>query len=188
MHRFVWDLRYAPPAGGGGYAMAVANKQTESLPQGPLVVPGSYRVRLTVYGRCYEQPLEVEPDPRIKASAQDYAQQFALAKRLYDALQQAGDAIRQIDQRRAELKQQPNPELDRKLVSIAGAARGEEDEEGSTAPTAVTLRRVSANLSHLLGVAESADAPPTKQAGDAANEAFQQLSELLTRTKEAGVK
>ena len=188
MHRFVWDLRYAPPAGGGGYAMAVANKQTEPLPLGPLVVPGSYRVRLTVAGKSYEQPLQVGPDPRVKASAQDYAQQFALAKRLYDALQQAGDAIRQIDQRRAELKQQPNPELEPKLVSIAGAARGEEDEEGATAPTAVTLRRVSANLSHLLGVVESADAPPTKQAGEAASEAFQQLDELLAKAREAGVK
>src|SRR5205814_6591539 len=46
MHRFIWDLRYAPPAAGGGYAMAVANIQTESLPRGPLVVPGSYRIRL----------------------------------------------------------------------------------------------------------------------------------------------
>jgi len=188
MHRFVWDLRYAPPAAGGGYAMAVANKQTESSPQGPLVIPGSYRVRLAVAGKTYEQPLDVAPDPRVKASAENYAQQFALARRIYDALQQAGDAIRQIDQRRAELKQQPNPELDRKLVSIAGVARGEEDEEGAQTPTAVTLRRVSANLSHLLGVIESADAAPTKQAGEAAQEAFQQLDELLAKAKAAGVR
>jgi len=37
-------------------------------------------------------------------------------------------------------------------------------------------------------VVESADASPTKQAGEAANEAFQQLSELLARAKEAGVR
>ena len=188
MHRFVWDLRYAPPAAGGGYAMAVANKQTEPQPQGPLVVPGSYRIRLTVDGKSYEQPLEVGPDPRVKATAQDYTQQFALAKRIYDGLKQAGQTIRQIDEHRAQLKQQPNPELDRKLVSIAGAARGEEDEEGGPAPTAVTLRRVTANLSHLLGVVESADAPPTKQAGEAAIEAFQQLDDLLGKAKEAGLK
>jgi len=188
MHRFVWDLRYAPAGGGGAYAMAVANKQTEALPQGPLVVPGSYQLRLTAGGKSFEQPLEVGPDPRVKASAQEYAQQFALAKRTYEALQQAGDATRQIDQRRSELKQQPDPELDRKLVSIAGAARGEEDEEGGTAPTALTLRRVSANLSRLLGVVESADAAPTKQASDAAKEALQQLDELLAKVKEAGLK
>ncbi|PYY09257.1 MAG: glycoside hydrolase, partial [Acidobacteria bacterium] len=184
MHRFVWDLRYAPPAVGGGYAMAVANKQTESQPQGPLVVPGSYRVRLTVGGQSYEQTLEVGPDPRVKASAQDYAQQFALAKRVYDALQQAGETIHEIDRRRAELKQQPNPELDRKLLALAGAARGEEEEDAAAAPTSITLRRVSASLAHLLGVVESADAPPTRQAGDAADEALQQLNELLAKARE----
>src|SRR5437660_12137562 len=110
--------------------MAGAKKQTESQPQGPLVVAGSYRVRLTVGGQSYEQTLQVGPDPRVKASAQDYAQQFALAKRVYDALQQAAETIPEIDQRRAELKQQPNPELDRKLLADAGTARGE-DEEGA---------------------------------------------------------
>jgi photosystem II stability/assembly factor-like uncharacterized protein len=184
MHRFTWDLRYAPPAaGGGGYAMAVANKQTEPGAQGPLVVPGGYRVRLTVAGKSYEQPLEVGPDPRVKTTPQELAQQFDLAKRLYDRLQQAGQAIREVEQRRAQLKQQPNPDLDRKLVSIAGAARGEEDEEAPR-PGAVTLRQVSASLSHLLGVVQSADAPPTKQAGDAAQDAFTQLDGLLSQLKQ----
>jgi photosystem II stability/assembly factor-like uncharacterized protein len=184
MHRFTWDLRYAPPAaGGGGYAMAVANKQTEPGAQGPLVVPGGYRVRLTVAGKSYEQPLEVGPDPRVKTTPQELAQQFDLAKRLYDRLQQAGQAIREVEQRRAQLKQQPNPDLDRKLVSIAGAARGEEDEEAPP-PGAVTLRQVSASLSHLLGVVQSADAPPTKQAGDAAQDAFTQLDGLLSQLKQ----
>jgi hypothetical protein len=186
MHRFVWDLRYAPPAaGGGGYAMTVANKQTEPGAQGPLVVPGAYRVRLTVAGKSYEQPLEVGPDPRVKTTQQEFAQQFDLAKRLYDRLQEAGQAIRQVEQRRAQLKQQPNPDLDRKLVTIAGAARGEEDEEAPP-PGTVTLRQVSASLSHLLGVVESADAPPTKQASDAAQDTFTQLDGLLGQLKQLG--
>jgi photosystem II stability/assembly factor-like uncharacterized protein len=186
MHRFTWDLRYAPPgAAGGGYAMAVANKQTEPAAQGPLVVPGAYHVRLTVAGRSYEQPLEVGPDPRVKTTQQEFAQQFDLAKRVYDRLQQAALAIQEVEQRRTQLKQQPNPDLDRKLVSIAGAARGEEDEEAPR-PGAVTLRQVSASLSHLLGVVESADAPPTKQASDAAQDAFTQLEGLLGQLKQLG--
>jgi photosystem II stability/assembly factor-like uncharacterized protein len=186
MHRFIWDLRYAPPAaGGGGYAMTVANKQTEPAAQGPLVVPGTYRVRLTVAGKSYEQPLEVGPDPRLKTTQQEFAQQFDLAKRLYDRLQQAGEALRQVEQRRTQLKQQPNPDLDRKLVTIAGAARGEDDEEAPP-PGTVTLRQVSAALSHLLGVVESADAPPTKQASDAAQETFTQLDGLLAQLKQLG--
>ena len=168
--------------------MAVANIQTESLPRGPLVVPGSYRIRLTVAGQSYEQPLEVRVDPRVKANAQDYAQQFALAKRIYDSLRQSSQTVRQIDERRAQLKQQPNPELDRKLIAIAGVPRGEEDEEGAAAANAVTLRRVSTSLSHLLGVVESADAPPTKQAGDATAEALRQMNDLMAKARELGLK
>jgi hypothetical protein len=186
MHRFVWDLRYAPPGGGGGYAMAVANLKTEPLPQGPLVVPGTYRVRLTVGGRSYEQPLEVLPDPRVKTTAQEFTQQFDLAKRLYDALQRAGDAVRLVDQRRAQLKQQPNPDLDRKLVAIAGAARGEEDEQPAP-QSGVTLRQVSTSLSHLLGVVESADAAPTKQAAESTQDELKALDELLVQAKGLGV-
>lgn len=187
MHRFVWDLRYAPPRGGGGYAMAVANLKTESLPQGPLVIPGSYRVRLTVAGKSYEQPLQVAPDPRVKITQQVFVQQFTLARRIYDAMERAGSALRQIDQRRAELKQQSNPDLDRKLVELAGAARGQE-EEGAPSPSGVTLRQVSTSLSHLLGVVESADAAPTKQATEAAQAALTQLDRLLAQASELGIK
>lgn len=187
MHRFVWDLRYAPPRGGGGYAMAVANLTTEPLPQGPLVVPGSYRVRLTVSGKSYEQPLQVAPDPRVKITQQVFVQQFTLARRIYDAMERAGSALRQIDQRRAELKQQSNPDLDRKLVELAGAARGQE-EEGAPSPSGVTLRQVSTSLSHLLGVVESADAAPTKQATEAAQAALTQLDRLLAQASELGIK
>lgn len=167
--------------------MAVANLKTEPLPQGPLVVPGSYRVRLTVSGKSYEQPVQVVPDPRVKITQQVFVQQFNLAKRIYDAMENAGSALRQIDQRRAELKQQPDPDLDRKLVELAGAGRGEE-EEGAPTPSGVTLRQVSMSLSHLLGVVESADAAPTKQAAEAAQGALNQLDTLLAQARTLGVR
>ena len=167
--------------------MAVANRKTESLPQGPLVVPGTYRVRLTVAGKSYEQPLQVAADPRVKATQQDLVLQFNLAKQLYDGLQRAGGAVRQIEQRRAELKQQPNPDLERKLGEIAGAARGEA-EEGAAAPSGMTLRQVSTSLSHLLGVVESADAAPTRQAVQAAQEALKQLDTLLSKASALGIR
>jgi len=186
MHRLVWDLRYTPPGGGGGYAMAVANGKTASLPQGPLVVPGSYRVRLTVAGKTYEQPLVILPDPRVRTTAQQFAQQFESAKRIYDALERASSAIGRIEERRAQLKQRPNAELDRKLVAIAGAARGEEDEEPGAA-SGVTLRQVSTSLSHLLGVVESADAAPTEQAFRAVKEVLAKLDQLLEQAKAVGL-
>ena len=58
MHRWVWDLRGAPPAaapggGGGGFRRGGAS-----------VLPGTYSVRLTVNGKTYTQLLIVKMDPR----------------------------------------------------------------------------------------------------------------------------
>ena len=179
MHRFVWDLHYAPPTNGGGYSMAVANQKTESTPLGPLVVPGKYAVRLFVDDRQVQsQEFEVGPDPRVKTTSEAFQQQFALAKRLYDGLQQASQAMHEIADQRARLKQQPNPDLEHKLAALAGGGRGGE-EEGGAPSTQPTLRQASGALSHLLGVVESADDAPTQQATEAAEEALHQLATLL---------
>src|SRR5262245_55882017 len=62
MHRFVWDFRPTPPAGGGrgrggggggGFGRG-----------GATAAPGTYTVRLTVGGKALTQPLIVKPDPR----------------------------------------------------------------------------------------------------------------------------
>jgi hypothetical protein len=58
MHRWVWDLRPAPPtapAGGGGGGFRG---------RGAAVLPGTYTVRLTVDGKSYTEPLVVKMDPR----------------------------------------------------------------------------------------------------------------------------
>src|SRR5262249_12374342 len=48
MHRWVWDLRYpAPVAVTHGYPISAVPHATPRQPQGPLAVPGNYRVRLT---------------------------------------------------------------------------------------------------------------------------------------------
>jgi photosystem II stability/assembly factor-like uncharacterized protein len=60
MHRWVWDLRPTPPPPpterqGGGPSGPRSS---------PLVLPGLYKVRLTVGGKVFTQPLRVEKDPR----------------------------------------------------------------------------------------------------------------------------
>jgi photosystem II stability/assembly factor-like uncharacterized protein len=54
MHRWLWNLRGTPPAGGGRGRGAAA----------PSVRPGTYTVKLTVDGRTFSHPLVVRPDPR----------------------------------------------------------------------------------------------------------------------------
>lgn len=59
-HRWIWDLRPAPPArpagGGGGFGRGGA----------PPVLPGVYTVKLTVNGKSFSQPIVVRADPRSK--------------------------------------------------------------------------------------------------------------------------
>ncbi|HEX4628666.1 MAG TPA: glycosyl hydrolase, partial [Gemmatimonadales bacterium] len=52
LNRFIWDLRYAPPpVARVSYSIAaIAGQGTVAEPQGPLVVPGEYEVRLSVGG------------------------------------------------------------------------------------------------------------------------------------------
>jgi photosystem II stability/assembly factor-like uncharacterized protein len=61
MHRWIWDLRPAPPprpaGGGGGFG---------GRGGAPMVLPGIYTVRLSVGGKSYAQPLVVKMDPRTK--------------------------------------------------------------------------------------------------------------------------
>ncbi len=80
-NRFVWDLRYQrPPADRYGYSIAaIAGQGTVAEPEGPLVLPGEYQVKLTVAGQTLTQPLRVELDPRAHVADSALAAQLRLA-------------------------------------------------------------------------------------------------------------
>uniref|UniRef100_Q01WK1 Sortilin N-terminal domain-containing protein n=1 Tax=Solibacter usitatus (strain Ellin6076) TaxID=234267 RepID=Q01WK1_SOLUE len=89
MNRFVWDLRYA----------ATGAEDPESAlgrpVQGPLVLPGTYTVRLTVDGKSVSQPLKVTMDPRSSATAVDLQKQFELSIAIWRDLVRAAEAARE---------------------------------------------------------------------------------------------
>jgi hypothetical protein len=64
MHRWVWDLRPTPTAGGrrgGGGGGDIFGRGGEAR-----ALPGTYAVKLTVNGKSYTQPLAVKMDPRAR--------------------------------------------------------------------------------------------------------------------------
>ncbi|GLH71231.1 hypothetical protein GETHPA_27640 [Geothrix rubra] len=96
MHRFVWDLRLAaPPAFRHEPTMAAEPEDTPLEPQGVLVPPGDYRVRLTVDGKVSEQPLLVRMDPRVTTPAADLARQYDLGRTLAAAMALSHRAVAQ---------------------------------------------------------------------------------------------
>ena len=69
MHRWVWDLRaMTPTATNYSYPISAVPHRTPRVPQGPLVLPGTYMVRLTAGGKVLTAPLVVKMDPRVKAT------------------------------------------------------------------------------------------------------------------------
>jgi photosystem II stability/assembly factor-like uncharacterized protein len=63
---------------------AIAGKTPTNQPPGPLVVPGTYEVILTVDSSTYRQPLIVQLDPRVHVSQADLEAQLDVA-RMIDA-------------------------------------------------------------------------------------------------------
>jgi len=84
MHRFLWDMHYTPvPDVEPEFPMSAIYRNTAPAPTSPWVAPGNYTVMLTVNDKSFTQPLTVEMDPRVKASAADLKEQFDLSWHLY---------------------------------------------------------------------------------------------------------
>jgi len=84
MHRFLWDMRYTPvPDVEPEFPIAATFRNTAPDATSPSVAPGNYTVVLTVDGESFNQPLTVQMDPRVKATAADLQEQFDLSWQLY---------------------------------------------------------------------------------------------------------
>ncbi|HEY1732154.1 MAG TPA: hypothetical protein VGG15_10415 [Terriglobales bacterium] len=98
MERYVWDLRYsAPDAIRHTYSISALYERTHAEPQGPLVVPGTYEVRLTVDGKTYKQPLTVQMDPRVKITQAELQQQLDFEQQIDKLITQAFDSHQQAE-------------------------------------------------------------------------------------------
>jgi photosystem II stability/assembly factor-like uncharacterized protein len=72
MHRWVWNLRATTPAATHyDYPISAVPHRTPLEPQGPVVLPGTYTVRLTVDGHSESEPVTVKMDPRVHTSMAD---------------------------------------------------------------------------------------------------------------------
>ncbi|MFZ0682708.1 MAG: hypothetical protein WAM84_07510, partial [Candidatus Cybelea sp.] len=93
MHRFVWDLREPPPlATSQDLPISAVPHDTPRVPEGPLVLPGVYSVRLDVDGHTLQRPLSVVMDPRVVISNEALATQYLLAARLTSLADKSYDA------------------------------------------------------------------------------------------------
>ena len=176
-NRFVWDLRFAPPpAERYGYSIAgVAGQGTVAEPQGPLVLPGVYEVRLGVEGRTYTARLRVELDPRVHVADSALAAQLRLALDVGKAM---GDAYGIEGRARtlgSEIGVVNQPSLDRTARAASLAL------EAATDSLVRTTSGVNSDLAGLETTVQSADREPSQQMRDAFAAATQRLAVATAR-------
>ncbi len=169
LNRFVWDLRYPPPpASSYDYSIAaIAGHGTVPEPQGPLVPPGEYTLRLTAGGRTDTQPLRVIRDPRVEVPDSVFRAQLALALDIWNAMADARALQQEIDSTAARLRALDGARLEstgRNALSAAGRAIA------GLHPGAIGDAMAS-----LEGAVQSADREPPRQV----REAFQQMQAQL---------
>src|SRR5260370_39531971 len=134
MHVFVWNLRYLdpramPPQSPYNYPIAAIVGSTPLAPQGPLVLPGKYEVRLKAGEQVFRQPLEVKMDPRVAAPRNELQSSLELQLKISSllGLNFAGyQQTKELRARLAELRKRPKEDpvavaagaLDAKVAAI----------------------------------------------------------------------
>jgi photosystem II stability/assembly factor-like uncharacterized protein len=97
LHRVVWDLRYH-----GSKRIKGAVGWPSAPSQGPMVVPGSYALKLTAGPRAMTMLLNIKPDPQVQATVEDLQRQVKLALEIRDKISRVTEMVEHI----RSLKQQ----------------------------------------------------------------------------------
>jgi photosystem II stability/assembly factor-like uncharacterized protein len=98
LNRINWDLRYQDPPAFIHDVQDVINANVGDAPQavpGPLVLPGTYTLKLTVDGKTSTQTVIVVNDPRSLASQADLKSQHDLQMNYYRGIQGAWEGYQQ---------------------------------------------------------------------------------------------
>ena len=160
LNRFVWDLRYPPPpAARYGYSIAaIAGQGTVAEPQGPLIVPGVYEIRLGVGGQTYSRSLRVELDPRVRVADSALVAQLRLGLDIWNAMAEQHVLAGSLRSARDQIRALAGRSLDRATHASLTAL------EGLTDSLARAAEGAGDELAGLETVVESADREPTEQA------------------------
>ncbi len=174
MHRFVWNLRYAdPPAvhtqSPYNYPIAAIVGSTPLPPEGPLVLPGKYEVRLKAGETVLREPLEVKLDPRVNVARNELQSALELQLKISVLLGKNYAGVQQVKALRtrlAELAKRPKEDpiaaaaraLDAKAAALLGEATPILE-----APKSASFMAVNDSLIDLMALVDGADAAPSEE-------------------------
>jgi photosystem II stability/assembly factor-like uncharacterized protein len=190
LNRFVWDLEYESATSVPHAPLWGGNTN------GPEALPGAYQVRLTVLGKAYTAPLQIEPDGRLKATQADLQRQFDLLMKIRGKVTETDDAINQIrDLReqinainkrlkgdaRAKTVADAGKSLDKKMTEVEEALIQTKAKSGQDVLNFPI--RLNNQLVALGGVVGSATSAPTQQSYEVFDILSKSVDEQLAKWK-----
>ena len=186
MHRWVWDLRDTPPAATRyEYPISAVPRRTPLTPEGPLVLPGTYVIRLTAEGRSESADLVVKMDPRVQTAPADLENLHTAQARIatdVDALSKAELAAHSVMEQLAAPK---DGSLSGQLAPFRAALKtlvnGTED--GAPTPQ-LGIDDVASEATQLYNGLQQADAAPTEAQLEAVNRLGSESKEVLAAWEE----
>jgi photosystem II stability/assembly factor-like uncharacterized protein len=196
MNRFVWDMR-TPDAvevpGAITWGGSVA---------GFKVVPGKYQVRMSLAGKVIAtQAFDIVKDPRVEATQEDFAAQFALLQQIQAKISETHKALNQI----RDAKKQVNAAVERITPDAEKPSANAQKLKDAAKPLLDSLSSVENELLQtkakssqdilnfpvklnnkfmtLKSIVASADSRPPKQCYDMLQELTQRLEIQMNRLK-----
>ncbi len=184
LNRFVWDLKYPGPETLDPSLAPPRNKplaEPAEPPTGPTVVPGRYRVELSVGSDTSAAEFMVVKDPRLATTPEAYHEQFELVRALTASLGKVHgtvNRIRRVKQRLGVLGAD-SASAPRDLAARAAAVA---EQLSAVEAVLVDVHRESDRdvlrnpaglndtIADLISTVSTADAAPTKQAAAVSRE------------------
>jgi hypothetical protein len=191
LNTFAWNLRYADASTFDDIILWAGGTQ------GPVVPPGTYRVRMKVDGaEIAADSFVVRKDPRSKATVTDVREQVAFLLKIRDRVSEANDAVKQIRAVKQQLDDRESKVTGANGISVTVLARALRETLSMVEDSIYQTRnrsgqdplnypiRLNNKLSALAGVVGGIDARPTDQSYSVFNTLSAQLDrELMTITR-----
>ncbi|MEO8216169.1 MAG: glycoside hydrolase [Acidobacteriota bacterium] len=190
MHRWVWDLRYAAPeASSRSYPISAVPHDTPRVPEGPLVNPGNYTVRLKGNGTTLTATLVVAMDPRVRVAPEALQQQLDLEQKLAALMTdtaRAANAALSIREQVKSISATGKGKIITDLTQFDGKAEGFLEGTKKTDKTEATvgLSALQSDLEGLYDALGKVDAAPTAAQISAVAHLETDLRPLLGQWKE----
>jgi photosystem II stability/assembly factor-like uncharacterized protein len=203
-NRFVWDLRYDPPAALNysyygnlldyveytisGHAIPGDTPREQTV--GALATPGQYEVSLIGNGVLMKQLLTVTLDPRVHVSQAELDDQFNAAMRITAGLKATSDAYHAAAPLRAAIADREKSlgdsaqskdaldalkDLDKKIAAV---------QEGT--PRSPGFGSVNRDLARIMFMIEVGDGAPSDSAREALNDSCDSLNKSVASWRQFG--